>query len=46
MWYGALIYVLCILLYTSHIETPTYGPTYVVEVTNGYILCYYLQFCS
>ena len=37
MWYGALIYILYILRNTSHVASPTYGPTYVVEVKKGYI---------
>jgi hypothetical protein len=32
MWYGALINVLYIFLNTFRIGTPTYEPTYVVEV--------------
>jgi len=39
MWYEALIYVLCILVATCLIGPPTYGPTYVVQVKRGYILC-------
>ena len=46
MRYGALFYVIHILLNSGHIIIPTYGPTYFVEVKKVYILCRYLQFFS